>query len=153
MNEEHGLKIGELAEKCATTTRTLRYYEDLGLIGPLERRNGKFRVYAVETQDRIRQIKELQDLLGWSLDEIRLHFQLDDRVRRLRAAFKEADSPTERLQILDQAREFTELQRVLIAERQARLTGMDLHLQQKLAHYRELAGPLRRISDTPKELS
>lgn len=153
MMDEHGLKIGELAEKCATTTRTLRYYEDLGLIGPLQRRNGKFRVYAPETQDRIRQIKELQDLLGWSLDEIRLHFQLDDEVRRLRAAFKEADSAATRLQILGQAREFTELQRVLIAERQARLTAMDLHLQQKLVHYRELEAPLRTIEDTAKELN
>ncbi len=153
MDDEHDLRIGELAEMCATTTRTLRYYEDLGLIGPLHRSSGKFRVYASETRERIRQIKELQDLLGWSLDEIRLHFQLEDEVRRLRAAFKEADSPTSRLQILGQAREFTELQRVLIAERQARLTAMDLHLQQKLVHYRELEGSLRTIEDSAKELN
>ena len=61
------LKIGELAEMCAITIMNLRYYEGLGVIGLL-RRHGKFRVDASE----MKQIKELQDLVGWSLDEIRL---------------------------------------------------------------------------------
>lgn len=144
---EHGLQIGELAERCETTTRTLRYYEDLGLLGPLRRGNGKFRMYASEAVDRIKQIKELQDLLGWSLDEIRLHFQLDDEVKRLREAFERAQTNTARLQILAQAREFTDRQRAIIAERQARLMAMDLHLQQKVLRYRELEGQLQSVAD------
>lgn len=144
---DHGLQIGELAERCETTTRTLRYYEDLGLIGPLRRGTGKFRIYGSETEGRIKQIKELQDLLGWSLDEIRLHFQLDDEVKRLRDAFSRAQSTTERLEILAEARAFTERQRVMIAERQARLLAMDLHLQQKILRYRELEGQLQSRAD------
>ncbi len=152
VDEEHGLQIGELAERCDTTTRTLRYYEDLGLIGPWRRANGKFRMYRLETVDRIKQIKELQDLLGWSLDEIRMHFQHDDEVRRLRAAFERAQSTAARLEVLAQAREFTDRQRTMIAERQARLMAMDLHLQQKIARYRDLESQLQTMADSaPRE--
>ncbi|PSR33099.1 MAG: hypothetical protein C7B46_11465 [Sulfobacillus benefaciens] len=140
MTEERLLHIGEIATECGTTTRTLRYYEDLGLIGPAmrERGNGSFRLYRVETVERVRQIQELKDLLGWSLDDIRLHFQVEDEVKRMREAFHRTTSTIEKQQILIEARKFAERQREIIAERQKRLALMDEQLQKKLARYQEI---------------
>ncbi|MCL4352556.1 MAG: MerR family transcriptional regulator [Firmicutes bacterium] len=144
MTDQRFLHIGELATECGTTTRTLRYYEDLGLIEPAmrERGNGSFRLYRVEIVERIRQIQELKDLLGWSLDDIRMHFQVEDGVKRIREAFHRSTSSMEKKQILIEARNFAERQREIIAERQKRLATMDEALRRKLVRYQELEAAL-----------
>ncbi|MHB1954710.1 MAG: MerR family transcriptional regulator [Sulfobacillus sp.] len=146
MADEQLLHIGELAAECQTTTRTLRYYEALGLIGPplRARGQGSFRLYRAETIGRIRQIQELKDLLGWSLDDIRLHFQVEDEVKRLREAFHRTTSIIEKKQILSEAQSFAERQRQMIAERQTRLAAMDEELRLKLDRYKEIDASLNQ---------
>ena len=63
------MRIGELAERAGVTTRTIRYYEDLGLLGPSEREGTGFRYYADEALARLRKIEFLKNL-DFSLDEI-----------------------------------------------------------------------------------
>ncbi len=63
------LKIGEIAELTKTTARTLRYYEELGLIQPSSRSDGKFRLYSSEVVESIRMIRELMEA-GFTLKEI-----------------------------------------------------------------------------------
>ncbi|MFI5778759.1 MerR family transcriptional regulator [Nocardia sp. NPDC051570] len=63
------MRIGELAKRAATTTRTLRYYESRGLL--LAQRDGSgYRVYDENDLRMLRQIRRLQDL-GFDLEEIR----------------------------------------------------------------------------------
>ena len=64
------LKIGEFAELVGTNLRTLRYYEELGLIEPAERSAGGFRYYRPTDVNRVHLIRDLQDL-GLHLDRIR----------------------------------------------------------------------------------
>jgi DNA-binding transcriptional MerR regulator len=61
------LDIGELAEKFDISPRTLRFYEEKGLITPL--RNGKFRVYGATQEARLRLIIKGK-MLGFTLTEI-----------------------------------------------------------------------------------
>jgi len=63
------MRIGELAELAGTTTRTVRYYESLGLLPEPERR-GAHRSYGTDDVARLRRI-ELLKSLGLSLDEVR----------------------------------------------------------------------------------
>ncbi|HEX2911724.1 MAG TPA: MerR family transcriptional regulator [Chloroflexia bacterium] len=63
------LRIGELAEKAGVTTRTIRYYESLGLLGPNEREGKGFRYYTDLELARLRKIDTLKEL-GLSLEEI-----------------------------------------------------------------------------------
>lgn len=63
------LTIGELADRCGTTPRALRYYEEQDLITPSQRSKGGYRLYAEETIKRINAIMALQDL-GYSLSNI-----------------------------------------------------------------------------------
>lgn len=63
------MRIGELAGLAGVTTRTVRYYEDLGLLGPSERAGRGFRYYTEAELARLRKIDSLK-ALGLSLEEI-----------------------------------------------------------------------------------
>ena len=64
------MTIGELANQCEVTVRTLRYYEEMDLIGPLRRSEGKYRLYHPNVVKRIQAISSLQ-ALNYALDDIR----------------------------------------------------------------------------------
>lgn len=64
------LKIGDFARLAGTNLRTLRYYEELGLITPAERSRGGFRYYRPTDVNRVQLIRDLQEL-GLHLDRIR----------------------------------------------------------------------------------
>ena len=63
------LRIGDLARLGGVTTRTLRYYEDLGLIQPSSRTAGRFRLYGNEQVKRLRSLLALKRA-GLCLEEI-----------------------------------------------------------------------------------
>jgi len=63
------LTIGALAGLCQVTVRTLRYYEEMDLIGPTMRSSGKYRLYNQRSVQRVRAILALLEL-NFSLDEI-----------------------------------------------------------------------------------
>ncbi len=64
------LKIGDFARIADTNLRTLRYYEELGLLAPATRSAGGFRYYRRTDVNRVQRIRELQ-ALGLHLDRIR----------------------------------------------------------------------------------
>lgn len=63
------MRIGELAERAGTTTRTLRYYESRGLL-PTRRAENGYRTYDESDLRLLRQIRTLQDF-GFDLEETR----------------------------------------------------------------------------------
>ena len=73
MSDTYG--IAELAREFDVTTRTIRFYEDKGLLAPL--RKGQRRVYAPRDRVRLRLIMRGKRL-GFSLDEIRELIDLYD---------------------------------------------------------------------------
>ena len=62
-------EIGEIAREFGISTRTIRYYEERGLLGPVRRRDGRRRIYGAVEMARLRFIQKLK-LLGLSLEEI-----------------------------------------------------------------------------------
>jgi MerR family transcriptional regulator, repressor of the yfmOP operon len=89
------MKIQEVAAEVGLTTRSIRYYEEMGLLAPA-RSGGDYRLYESEDIERLRFIKGLRDDAGFSLAEIGQ--LLEDEAARLRnkAAFKATDDPAER---------------------------------------------------------
>ncbi|MFG2625467.1 MerR family transcriptional regulator [Streptomyces sp. NPDC048473] len=63
------MRIGELAERAGTTTRTLRYYESRGLL-PARRAGNGYRAYDEDDLRLVQQIRTLQDF-GFELEETR----------------------------------------------------------------------------------
>ncbi|MFJ7908088.1 MerR family transcriptional regulator [Kitasatospora sp. NPDC096204] len=78
------MRIGELAERAGTTTRALRYYEQLGLL-PARRAGNGYRAYDEGDLRLLREIRMLQDF-GFGLEETRPF------VECLRAGHPEGDS-------------------------------------------------------------
>lgn len=63
------MRIGELADRAGTSTRTLRYYESRGLL-PARRAGNGYRTYDEDDLRLIQQIRTLQDF-GFGLEETR----------------------------------------------------------------------------------
>ena len=78
------MRIGELAERAGTTTRALRYYEQLGLL-PARRAGNGYRAYDEGDLRLLREIRMLQDF-GFGLEETRPF------VECLRAGHPDGDS-------------------------------------------------------------
>lgn len=78
MSRDATFTIGELAARTGMTPDALRYYERLGVIAPVRRTTGGYRVYTGETIERVRFIKQAQ-LHGLTLAEIRELLQVDMR--------------------------------------------------------------------------
>lgn len=64
-------RIGEVAERTGVTTRTIRYYEELGLLANAGREKGRHRLFCESDVVRLRELIRLRDLLGVSLDELK----------------------------------------------------------------------------------
>lgn len=63
------MHIGELADRAGLSLRTLRHYDEVGLLRPSGRTDGGFRVYSEEDFDRLTLIRQAR-ALKFSLDEI-----------------------------------------------------------------------------------
>lgn len=85
MADKHLMKIGELAKKLRTSARTIRYYEELGIIEPITRSKGGFRLYSDKELKKIQMVQTLQHL-DFSLTRIRDLFT----IRRGKSTGKEA---------------------------------------------------------------
>jgi MerR family transcriptional regulator, copper efflux regulator len=72
------LQIGQVAANSGVPIKTIRYYEELGLLKPLGRTESKFRLFQPDAIARLRFIKRLQKL-GLSLQEIAEILQVYDR--------------------------------------------------------------------------
>jgi DNA-binding transcriptional MerR regulator len=104
-DEEPRLRIGEVARVTGLTARTLRYWEEIGLLKPFAHRGSGERLYSVAERERVTHIRELQDLLGLTLAEIQDVLASEDTLERARRAAR-ADAPTpKRLRLLADALE------------------------------------------------
>ena len=63
------MHIGELAERTGLSLRTIRHYDDVGLLPATARTDGGFRLYAETDYDRLMVVKAMKPL-GFSLEEM-----------------------------------------------------------------------------------
>jgi len=64
------MQIGEVAERTGLSLRTIRYYEEVGLVRPSSRTPGGFRLYTEPDVARLNLVKRMKPL-GFSLEEMR----------------------------------------------------------------------------------
>ncbi len=135
-SDEAYLQIGEVAERTSVTQRTLRFYEEKGLLQPPSRMEGGFRLYSEADIQRVERIKRLQQLLGFTLAEIKEMVDADEVKMQLRAQYRpEAALSQKKAQVL-RAIEVTERQHTLIHQKVNALTEMQSKLEERLAMFR-----------------
>jgi DNA-binding transcriptional MerR regulator len=126
------MRIGEVAELTGTTARTIRYYEEIGLLaGGTERELGKHRCYSEADIERIREIVRLKDLLGLSLEQLSQLLEAETARADIRREFHETADPGRRLELLYQSRGHIAHQLELVRGRIAELTKLELDLSER----------------------
>lgn len=70
-------QIGEVAEHLGVSPRTIKYYEELGIVAPEERSPGGFRLYGASDVERLERILRLKGM-GFSLAAIREFLSVRD---------------------------------------------------------------------------
>ena len=129
------LQIGEVAERTGVTQRTLRFYEEKGLLKPPSRLEGGFRLYSEDDIRRVEQIKRLQTLLGFTLADIKEMVDAEEVKMQLRAEYRREGEISDRRAKIAKAIEVTERQVAVIDQKLGALHDMKDHLEQKLATY------------------
>ena len=142
--EQRVLRIGELAGRTGLTPRTIRYYEEIGLLTRGERRKGSHRAYDEADVERVLELTRLRDLLNLSLDELKQLVEADEARAILRRRFHETESDVERLRIVEEALPHVETQLQLVRRRRLELARLEDELvvrrKSLLARKRQLSG-------------
>jgi|SRR5437762_4270987 len=118
------LRIQEVAALLGLTTRTIRYYEELGLLEPAGRSGGDYRQYDADDVERLRFIKGLRDDAGFSLAEIGQLLEDEAARTRNRARFRTTTDAAERRAIVDDALTRVDRQIQSLREKMDRLATM-----------------------------
>lgn len=92
-------KIDEVATACNLTKRTLRYYEEIGLVSP-QRSEGGTRLYSQTDIDRLKKIINARDVLGFSLQELQHYVKVTEMLNDQREQYRNTTDEEERRQQL-----------------------------------------------------
>ena len=132
MSGGRALRIGEVAQRTGTTPRTIRYYEEIGLLpGPADRAQGKHRSYSEADVERVREIVRLRDLLGLSLEQLSRLLEAETARAELRREYQQAEDPGTRVRILEQALGHIATQLQLVRGRRRELEQLEQELLDK----------------------
>lgn len=130
-------RIEQVAARTGLTKRTLRYYEEIGLLAPPTRTEGGYRLYSEADVQQLERIKRLKGLLGFSLAEIRELAQAEEEREHVREVWAQETDPHLRLEWLSRAEELTQRQLRMVEEKMAGLEEMHTNVQARLDAYKQ----------------
>jgi DNA-binding transcriptional MerR regulator len=144
------LRIGEVARLAGTTPRTIRYYEELGLLPAAgERRPGAHRTYAEADVERLTELLRLKDLLGLTLEELKELVEAEGARAELRREWHGGvEDPVRRRQILEQSLTYTARQLELVRRRRDEIASLEAELVTRRKRTNTL---LRELDREPAE--
>lgn len=130
---EQSLRIGDLARLVGTTTRTIRYYEEMGLLpAAAQRPSGSHRVYTAVDVERLRELMRLKDLLGVSLVELKALLAAEEARAEVRAQLRREDvDAARRRELLTEALGHLDRQLELVRHRAQELQKLDRELDER----------------------
>ncbi|HET8528308.1 MAG TPA: MerR family transcriptional regulator [Gaiellaceae bacterium] len=138
------MRIGEIAERVGVTPRTIRYYEELGLLGAGAREKGTHRIYTEADVERLQELVRLRDLLGLSLEELIELGEAEEERAALRNQWHGDPTDEERLAIVERALELRQRRLELVHARREKLDALAAELEEKMASLRRLRRGLAR---------
>ena len=144
------LTIGQAATAAGVTPRTMRYYEELGLLQPSGHSVRGARRYAERDLARIARIRELQQLMGFNLEEIGQILSAEDSLERIRDEYR-SGKPTSRRrrELLAEAIELNDRLREQVRHKVSRIAGFLEELDAKAVRYRQIVDEIDEGAVTP----
>lgn len=118
------LRIQEVASELGLTTRSIRYYEEIGLLSPAARSDGAYRLYDASDVERLRFIKGLRDDAGFSLGEIGQLLEDEAARVRTREAYQHTVDPVERRALIEDSLSRADRQIGILRAKIGRLEAM-----------------------------
>jgi DNA-binding transcriptional MerR regulator len=145
---ERELRIGEVAKLAGTTPRTIRCYEEIGLLpGSRERPARTHRTYAQADVDRLTELLRLKDLLGLSLEELKELVEAEGAREELRREWHGGvEDPVRRRQILEESLAYTARQLELVRRRRDEIAKLEAEL---VARRKRSKALLRELESEP----
>jgi MerR family transcriptional regulator, repressor of the yfmOP operon len=128
------LRIQEVAAETGLTPRSIRYYEEMGLLEPAARSEGAYRLYDASDLERLRYIRELRDEAGFSLAQIGQLLEDEAARERNRERLRTSQDPRERRAILEDARARVDRQIQTLETKAQRLEAMIEAARARRAH-------------------
>lgn len=92
VNDEKTMRIGEVAELTSLSFRTLRHYDEIGLVTPSARTEGGFRLYTESDVARLMVVRRMKPL-GYSLEEMSEVLAVVAGIRAAGGEARGADAP------------------------------------------------------------
>jgi MerR family transcriptional regulator, repressor of the yfmOP operon len=126
------LRIGDVARLIGTTPRTIRYYEEIGLLPEAPARpSGQHRIYTNAEVDRMREVMRLKELLGVSLEELKTLLTAEEARAEVRAQLRRENvDPARRRELLGVALVHLDRQLALVRHRASELERLDNELSE-----------------------
>lgn len=147
---ERFFRIDEVARRTNLTKRTLRYYEELGLLEPAQRSEGNYRLYSESDIRTLEHIKAMRDLLGLELKEIREMVAAELERERIREQWRSDSTPESRLRALDEVEQVSRRELELLEEKLAGLQEMRSVLLERMEKYQRLRREIRAQLRSPR---
>jgi DNA-binding transcriptional MerR regulator len=144
-SNEAYLQIGEVAERTGVTQRTLRFYEEKGLLHPPTRMDGGFRLYSEEDVRRVKHIRRLQDLLGITLAVIKEMVEAEEMLRELKAQYRPEWDVAEKRRQLQRAIDVVTRQHGIVSEKAEQMSEMKSQLDERLRTFARWMDELERM--------
>jgi DNA-binding transcriptional MerR regulator len=143
---EKPLRIGEVADRAQTTVRTVRYYEEVGLLpGSADRSAGQHRCYSEADVERLREILQLKELLNLSLEQLRGLVEAEEARAAIRQRYRDATEAAEREDLLVAAAGHLDRQLALVRDRRAALAELEERLAERRERVDERLAELRAL--------
>ncbi|GFN33722.1 MerR family transcriptional regulator [Paenibacillus xylaniclasticus] len=103
--------VDDVCERYGITARTLHYYEEIGLLNNVPRTEGGHRYYDERILAQLEQIIRLKEVLGISLQEVKVIMELESKLEQIKGAYRQESSSEEKARFLDEGA--AELQRFI----------------------------------------
>ena len=139
------LQIGEVADRTGVTQRTLRFYEEKGLLKPPTRMDGGFRLYSEDDVRRVDQIRRLQNLLGITLADIKEMVEAEEMLQELKAQYRPEADVEEKKRQLQKATEVVEKQYAIVRQKVEQMQEMRAQLEERLKVFERWMTELERL--------
>jgi DNA-binding transcriptional MerR regulator len=125
---DSGIRISDAAASAGVSPRTLRYYEELGILTPSLYTPGGERRYTDDDVGQLHRILELREVLGMNLEEIKEFLSFETRLNELRSSYRANKGATSQQGVAEQQailQEALVLNETLAEQLNAKLARMD----------------------------